>query len=360
MAKQKKEMRLTQSMAGEGLENTPLMEAAYCHDLTAMSECIARGADVHERNALGETPLALLFRCRNRKTLVNMKRCYDLLLENKADVNSRDIFGQTPLWLAVHRGDEKAVQLLIQLGADCNIPDMNGISPIDIAKFSHVFHSDLGREDYKDVVRFKGTDKARIPGLCRQTWSWRSGVLDQIARATKSKPRMPDSPLLFARENGFLSIVKLLENPLGYIQRPQLHSSDEDESTKMLLVLEAARRLHLEVLQQFARDGYKLSFVQPNSYRTPLLACFDSWPGILGYPSYPRRQVVAFLLGVAPSLASHPGKNYWGHGSEKTPLQLLASSKLPDDEKTALAGLITVFIDRDDHRCTISKARNIY
>lgn len=71
-----------------------------------------------------------------------------LLLENGANVNIRDVFGQTPLFLAVDTsldsiiqgggelGTERidCIQLLLENGADINIKNKDGIGPFEVAR----------------------------------------------------------------------------------------------------------------------------------------------------------------------------------------------------------------------------------
>jgi ankyrin repeat protein len=59
-----------------------------------------------------------------------------VLLENKAEVDARDVFGNTPLWRAVmnFKGDDKAIRLLLSHGADKNLANKHGVSPLSISQ----------------------------------------------------------------------------------------------------------------------------------------------------------------------------------------------------------------------------------
>lgn len=57
----------------------------------------------------------------------------DLLAKNGAQLNLKDSDGKTPLHLAVENSYEKIVVRLIANGADINIADASGSKPIDIA-----------------------------------------------------------------------------------------------------------------------------------------------------------------------------------------------------------------------------------
>ena len=59
-----------------------------------------------------------------------------LLLENGAEVDAQDCFGDTPLWRAVvnFRGDNKTIHVLLSFGADKNIPNKSGVTPLSLTE----------------------------------------------------------------------------------------------------------------------------------------------------------------------------------------------------------------------------------
>ena len=65
------------------------------------------------------------------------KTLIKVLLEMGADINIQDIFGKTPLLLALGTydfKDDSIIRFLLEMGANTNIPTRNGITPKDIAK----------------------------------------------------------------------------------------------------------------------------------------------------------------------------------------------------------------------------------
>ncbi|KAE8307793.1 ankyrin repeat-containing domain protein [Aspergillus transmontanensis] len=57
-----------------------------------------------------------------------------MLLENGANIEARDARSQTGLFVAVWEGHIDIVKLLLQHGAEANICNCDGHTPMDIAK----------------------------------------------------------------------------------------------------------------------------------------------------------------------------------------------------------------------------------
>ena len=62
----------------------------------------------------------------------NYKEIVELLIAKGADVNVKDKFGGTPLHDAAHRGRKEIAELLIDNGADLNV-ESYGETPLDTA-----------------------------------------------------------------------------------------------------------------------------------------------------------------------------------------------------------------------------------
>lgn len=60
----------------------------------------------------------------------------ELLLENGADVDVLDAHGNSPLFKAVFnsKGREEMIKLLLKHGANKELPNNHGVSPIQLAK----------------------------------------------------------------------------------------------------------------------------------------------------------------------------------------------------------------------------------
>lgn len=62
-------------------------------------------------------------------------------INSGADVDGRDYKGRTPLHIAVSRDNTAAVEMLIEHGANPNLASKNGVTPIDAAARTGLFHS---------------------------------------------------------------------------------------------------------------------------------------------------------------------------------------------------------------------------
>jgi ankyrin repeat protein len=58
-------------------------------------------------------------------------------LDRHVDIDSRDSLGRTALMLATLRGQAEAVDLLLDNGADPNVADNRGTTPVQVARQAH-------------------------------------------------------------------------------------------------------------------------------------------------------------------------------------------------------------------------------
>ena len=90
---------------------------------------LAQGYDANAKDKQGWTPLH--FAAQEYQVEIAA-----ILLEYGAKVDTQDEFGNTPLWRACFnsRGRGGLIQLLKQAGANPNLPNKHGVSPLDLAK----------------------------------------------------------------------------------------------------------------------------------------------------------------------------------------------------------------------------------
>jgi ankyrin repeat protein len=109
-------------------KRTPLIYATIDCKLDMMEILISNGADVNIQDSLGWC--ALHFAAQN-----NSSDACRLLLENSAIVDFQEMHGNTPLFKAVFnsRGNGEAIELLRTYGADINLENNYGVSPLKLA-----------------------------------------------------------------------------------------------------------------------------------------------------------------------------------------------------------------------------------
>ena len=119
-------------------------DAVRLNDIVLVKSLIEGGADVNERDKLGETPLHVA-------VVRGYRGIAALLLENGADVNAEDVRGLTPVHAAAWRGYRDTVDLLITHGADINARDKEGLTPLHTAALA-------GRKQTVDLLIENGAD----------------------------------------------------------------------------------------------------------------------------------------------------------------------------------------------------------
>jgi ankyrin repeat protein len=153
---------------------TPLLRAAKAGDLPVVKLLLDHGALANLANSQGVTPLMAAAGAgmihdptRGRyRTEDDALECYDLLRAAGADVNARTVLSiadadlkvttaanRTALHAAAANGWNRLVRRLIADGAEVDVIDSNGLSPIDYAlgRFPKEFNA-LVPEKHKDTV----------------------------------------------------------------------------------------------------------------------------------------------------------------------------------------------------------------
>ncbi|XP_040296566.1 ankyrin repeat and SOCS box protein 18 [Bufo bufo] len=111
------------------MQETPLHIAARLGLLDHVRSYLRYGADVHARNANGETPLISACGGKWEYEDTCLQICH-LLLEKGANVEAQDQQDRRPLHYACRKAEHHLVELLLKYGADVNAADYNGVLPL--------------------------------------------------------------------------------------------------------------------------------------------------------------------------------------------------------------------------------------
>jgi ankyrin repeat protein len=216
---------------------------------------------------------------KNRRKLLNYAsvRGYlevvKLLLEMGADVNIIDDDGRTPLNCALKNRHVEVAKLLLDEGADVNIPNNSGWTPLNYA-------SEDGHVEVVKLLLEKGAD-VNIPN--NSGWT----------------------PLNYASEDGHIEIVKMLLEKGADVNIP---------NNSGWTPLTCASNGHLEVVKMLLKEGADVNIVSDNG-RGPLSCA--SYFGHL--------EVVKILLkkGADVNIASDTGKGPLSSASVRGNLEVV-------------------------------------
>jgi ankyrin repeat protein len=124
-----------------GPGTTPLMRAARNGDYAAMRLLLASGADPTVKQARGTTALMLasglgrglgVF-AKDYGTEADLRQAVEVLVERGVDVNASTDEGITAIHLAAQAGLDSVVTVLAKSGANLDVKDKKGRSPVDMA-----------------------------------------------------------------------------------------------------------------------------------------------------------------------------------------------------------------------------------
>jgi ankyrin repeat protein len=152
--------------------NTPLMSSILRHQFYLSQQLIVNGSyDLNTQNVYGDTALMYAAGVDHRIT--------ELLLKFGANPNLSDRSGCSPLIWSAEKGNFESVKLLIDAGAYINVRQFNGNTAMSVA----CFHGDV-----------------RIIQL----------LIDNGFSLYNQRDFSGNTPLMIATRYGYLSIVKLL------------------------------------------------------------------------------------------------------------------------------------------------------
>ncbi len=126
-------------------EQTPIYLASLYGNPESVRSLLAAGARTNMTDADGNTPLHIAALCANHENLGE-------ILKGNPDIDALNHEGHTPLHLAVRQmGNEKAVEQLLQQGADPNIKDPSQKNALLLSAYSN-------RKEYIGLLVSRGVD----------------------------------------------------------------------------------------------------------------------------------------------------------------------------------------------------------
>ncbi|CAB0041466.1 unnamed protein product [Trichogramma brassicae] len=114
------------------LGNAPLYVALLRGDRRVAKALLRNGANPNLANSKGMTPLHIICKREDDDNLVNLlfKTCDEN--QTEVQVNAQDKSGKTPLHTALFRGRGNLAELLLRRGADPNLANGDGLTPLHV------------------------------------------------------------------------------------------------------------------------------------------------------------------------------------------------------------------------------------
>ncbi|MFC1523036.1 ankyrin repeat domain-containing protein [Elusimicrobiota bacterium] len=182
---------------------TILMFAAKKFSADTVRKLIARGADVNEAP---ETKSALLLAITNDNA-----DSADILIDAGANVNIRDGRGRTPLSYAAAKNSISTVRKLIIKGADMNTQDERGRTPLSYA--ADMCSVDAARKLIVNGAKINARDEEGKTALITAAMA-PCGTIIEMLIAKRAHLNVRDNwgktALMYADENGYPGIVSML------------------------------------------------------------------------------------------------------------------------------------------------------
>jgi ankyrin repeat protein len=128
-------------------------------------------------------------------------------------INQRELDGQaTALFYAARNSDVKALQTLLALGADPNIPDSNGDTPLAAAALANCVEA--ARQLIQAGAKVNKPDEKGVTPLMWAAWKSRYEILQLLLRSGADPNYVSsdgNSALRIARQNGSQAIITALQ-----------------------------------------------------------------------------------------------------------------------------------------------------
>ncbi|XP_014231506.1 ankyrin-1-like isoform X1 [Trichogramma pretiosum] len=221
--------------------NTPLHLAIKCNTDKKVSELLLQtGADPNSANEKGLTPLHIICKWKGAN-LLTMFFNINKKLDRTVQVDAQDNEGNTPLHSVTLSGNEKKIEFLLRKGANPNLANEDGTTPLHIICNRRVFDDDLAglffevNDKLNQPVRVDVKDKKGLTPLQRAVMNFRTDTVDLLL------DRGADlASFVFPAESHFEEIYDTLEGSLSY--------------DGMILLASGA----LATVERLERGGYEL------------------------------------------------------------------------------------------------------
>lgn len=147
-----KDFRIAKPEASAGRATKNLLSGIKHLSVKAVEKLLALGADPDAQNESGETPLLLACYRKDQESFVR------LLVNIGANVNLADDCGNTPLIVSAADDRLKTVRLLVDRGADVNAQNVEGDTPLTNASI-------WGERRTVQFLLSRGADPGLVDGL---------------------------------------------------------------------------------------------------------------------------------------------------------------------------------------------------
>ncbi len=242
---------------------TLLMVAVRYNHPGMVQRLLKLGLSARDATEAGETVLHMLGR--------NANMLRQQLIEAGADVNVRDKEGGTPLMVAIINNDYDGVKLLLDKGAALEQPTVSGMSPLTAACAFQVLSNDVFPEKEKNAAREETVKAAeQIVRL----------LLERGANVNALSEKEGFGPLHGAVITGTPQVVALLLEKGAKIEQPVKIAKDDpsremDGATPLLLAAGFGR---IEVVELLLARGADSKARTSNGYNAAMFAVVAEKP----------------------------------------------------------------------------------
>jgi len=210
----KKQAKLVEYLLDQGADaneksanygDSAIFTATYSSSIPVMEMLLNHGADIEIPNNFGETPIM-------RSTAIqqysipkygqsNNTAALSLLIARGANINATDKDGYTALAQATQQGEIPAMKLLLNSGADTEIADNMGQTPIFHTGSSRVAKGKKGQKEKEEALSLLLGKGAKIDAedkngktaygvaMCNKEDEWGSVLLNHGANKTQDVPK---------------------------------------------------------------------------------------------------------------------------------------------------------------------------